>query len=60
MQFEDVRAREAKYILPVAARMPAALVSGRGSRVTDVEGREYVDLTSGWGVCAIGHCHPRS
>ena len=58
MRFEDVRAREAKHILPVAARMPVALVSGRGSRVTDVEGREYVDLTSGWGVCAIGHCHP--
>jgi acetylornithine/N-succinyldiaminopimelate aminotransferase len=58
MQFEDVQAREAKHILPVAARMPVALVSGRGSRVTDVEGRDYVDLTSGWGVCAIGHCHP--
>ena len=58
MKFEDVQAREAKHILPVAARMPVALVSGRGSRVTDVAGREYVDLTSGWGVCAIGHCHP--
>ena len=58
MKLEDVQAREAKYVLPVAARMPVALVSGRGSRVTDVEGREYVDLTSGWGVCAIGHCHP--
>jgi len=58
MRFEDVQAREAKHILPVAVRMPVALVSGRGSRVTDVEGREYVDLTSGWGVCAIGHCHP--
>jgi acetylornithine/N-succinyldiaminopimelate aminotransferase len=58
MKFEDVQKREAKHILPVAARMPLALVSGRGSRVTDVEGREYVDLTSGWGVCAIGHCHP--
>jgi acetylornithine/N-succinyldiaminopimelate aminotransferase len=58
VKFEDVRAREAKHILPVAARMPVALVSGSGSRVTDVEGREYVDLTAGWGVCAIGHCHP--
>jgi predicted acetylornithine/succinylornithine family transaminase len=58
MRFEDVKAREAKHILPVAARLPVALVEGRGSRVVDVEGREYVDLTSGWGVCAIGHCHP--
>jgi acetylornithine/N-succinyldiaminopimelate aminotransferase len=58
MKFEEVRAREARHFLPVAARMPLALVSGRGSRVTDVEGREYADLTAGWGVCAIGHCHP--
>ncbi len=58
MNFEDVRKREAEYILPVASRLPVALVEGRGSRVVDVEGREYIDLTSGWGVCAIGHCHP--
>jgi predicted acetylornithine/succinylornithine family transaminase len=35
-----------------------AIVEGRGSRVRDVEGREYVDLTAGWGVNAVGHCHP--
>jgi predicted acetylornithine/succinylornithine family transaminase len=58
MKLEDVQRREAKVFLPVAARLPVALVSGRGSRVTDVEGREYVDLTAGWGVCAIGHFHP--
>jgi predicted acetylornithine/succinylornithine family transaminase len=58
VKLEAVQAREAKHFLPVAARMPVALVAGRGSRVTDVEGREYLDLTAGWGVCAIGHCHP--
>ncbi len=58
MQFEDVRAREAEGFLPVARRLPVALVSGQGSRVRDVEGREYTDLTAGWGVNAIGHCHP--
>jgi predicted acetylornithine/succinylornithine family transaminase len=39
-------------------RLPVAIVEGRGSRVRDVEGREYVDLTAGWGVNAVGHCHP--
>jgi len=58
-RFDDVVAREARSFLPVVRRLPAALVEGRGSRVRDVEGREYVDLTAGWGVCAIGHCHPR-
>ena len=58
-RFDDVVAREARSFLPVVRRLPAALVEGHGSRVRDVEGREYVDLTAGWGVCAIGHCHPR-
>lgn len=58
MRFEDVKAREARHFLPVVNRMPVALAEGRGSRVVDVEGREYVDLTAGWGVTAIGHCHP--
>jgi predicted acetylornithine/succinylornithine family transaminase len=58
MDLEDVRRREARVFLPVVRRLPVALVEGRGSRVRDLEGREYVDLTAGWGVCAIGHCHP--
>jgi len=58
-RFDEVVAREARSFLPVVRRLPVALVSGRGSRVRDVEGRELVDLTAGWGVCAIGHCHPR-
>ncbi len=56
--FEDVVAREASTFLPVVRRLPVALVEGRGARVRDVEGREYVDLTGGWGVTAIGHSHP--
>lgn len=58
MNLDDVKQREATFFLPVVKRLPVALVEGRGSRVVDVAGREYVDLTSGWGVCAIGHCHP--
>jgi 4-aminobutyrate aminotransferase-like enzyme len=30
-----------------------------GSNVLDVDGNRYVDLTSGFGVAAIGHRHPR-
>lgn len=55
---DSIRAREAAHFLPVASRLPVALVEGSGSRVRDVAGREYVDLTAGWGVCCIGHCHP--
>jgi predicted acetylornithine/succinylornithine family transaminase len=58
MDLENVRAREAAHFLPVVKRLPVALVEGRGSIVRDVAGREYVDLTAGWGVTCIGHCHP--
>jgi acetylornithine/N-succinyldiaminopimelate aminotransferase len=58
MQFEAVAEREARHFLPVVKRHPVALVEGRGSRVRDVAGREFVDLTAGWGVTCIGHCNP--
>ncbi len=54
----QTQAREAAHFLPVVKRMPVVLVQGRGSRVTDQDGRELIDLTAGWGVNAIGHCHP--
>jgi acetylornithine/N-succinyldiaminopimelate aminotransferase len=58
MGIETIQAREAAHFLPVVNRLPVALAEGRGSRVKDADGREYVDLTAGWGVCCIGHCHP--
>ena len=38
---------------------PRFLVSARGAYVTDVEGREYVDLVGWWGPAILGHAHPR-
>jgi acetylornithine/succinyldiaminopimelate/putrescine aminotransferase len=58
LDLATARAREAAHFLPVVNRMPVVLVEGRGSRVRDERGRELVDLTAGWGVTAIGHCHP--
>lgn len=34
------------------------LESGSGSYVTTVEGRKFLDFTSGIGVTNLGHCHP--
>jgi diaminobutyrate-2-oxoglutarate transaminase len=39
-------------------RLPLALKSGRGIRVRDVEGREYIDCLAGAGALALGHNHP--
>src|SRR5918992_5237515 len=38
---------------------PIYLTGGRGSRVTDVDGHEYVDFHNGFGTMAVGHAHPR-
>jgi glutamate-1-semialdehyde 2,1-aminomutase len=34
------------------------LVRGRGSRVWDADGREYIDFCCGWGPLVLGHSHP--
>ena len=37
---------------------PVFLASGKGAWVTDIEGREYVDLVGQWGPALLGHAHP--
>jgi acetylornithine/N-succinyldiaminopimelate aminotransferase len=37
---------------------PIALVEGRGCRVTDADGRSYLDLIAGIAVSVLGHGHP--
>ncbi|MCA9779744.1 MAG: glutamate-1-semialdehyde 2,1-aminomutase [Candidatus Eremiobacteraeota bacterium] len=34
------------------------LKRGQGSRVWDVDDREYIDLCCGWGPLTLGHAHP--
>jgi len=58
MKIDSVRQQEAAHFIPVVSRYPVALVEGRGSRVRDADGKEYLDLMAGWAVCNIGHCHP--
>ena len=38
---------------------PIYLTGGKGSRVTDVDGHEYVDFHNGFGAMAVGHAHPK-
>lgn len=37
---------------------PRFLASAKGATVTDVAGREYVDLVASWGPALLGHAHP--
>lgn len=47
------------HVMPTYGRVPIALVRGRGSRVWDVDGREYVDALAGIAVNTVGHAHAR-
>jgi acetylornithine aminotransferase len=37
---------------------PVAITRGQGCRVTDADGREYLDLIAGIAVSSLGHAHP--
>lgn len=50
--------RASRVLMNTYTRQPVALVSGSGARVTDSEGREYVDLVAGIAVNVLGHAHP--
>ena len=41
-----------------AKPLPVFLREGKGSRVVDVDGNEYIDFHNGFGVMAVGHAHP--
>lgn len=37
---------------------PPYVARAHGSRITDVEGKSYVDLVGAWGPAILGHAHP--
>src|ERR1700728_3032913 len=37
---------------------PVFMESGSGAYLTDVDGRDYVDLVGSWGPMILGHAHP--
>ncbi len=47
------------FIMNTYSRQPIVFVKGRGTRVYDSDGRDYLDFVSGVAVCNLGHCHPR-
>jgi acetylornithine/N-succinyldiaminopimelate aminotransferase len=47
-----------KYVARTYARIPIALVRGKGTKVWDADGKEYLDFLAGIAVNSLGHCHP--
>lgn len=55
---EQMMNREAKAIAQTYTRQPLLLVRGKGAKVWDDEGKEYLDFVAGIAVNNVGHCHP--
>ncbi len=48
------------YLIANYGRVPLAMVRGRGARLWDADGKEYIDLFPGFGAGGVaGHCHPK-
>ena len=57
MVADDIRTLETRHVLQTYRRQPVTFVRGKGVRLFDADGREYIDLLSGIGVTALGHAH---
>ncbi len=47
------------YLMNTYNRSPIVLIKGRGARVWNSEGKEFLDFVGGIAVNCLGHCHPR-
>jgi len=48
-----------QYVMPTYTQLPYVLIKGKGAKVWDSEGKEYLDFFPGWAVSGLGHCHPK-
>ena len=55
----EVINREEKYGANVYAKRPLVLARGKGARLWDINGREYIDCTGSYGTCIVGYSHPK-
>ena len=55
MTFEEIQALDRQYVMQSYGRFPVAIDHGKGATLWDVEGKEYIDFTSGIGVCSLGY-----
>ena len=59
MTGNDWIALSEKYVMNTYKRFPVVISRGAGTKVWDVDGKEYLDFAAGIAVCSLGHCHPK-
>jgi len=50
---------EEKIMANTFSKRDRVITRGKGALVWDINGNEYIDCTGSYGVCIVGHCHPR-
>ena len=55
---EEIVALHKQYVMSTYAP-GLVLLKGKGAKVWDVDGKEYLDFLAGIAVLSVGHCHPR-
>jgi len=55
MNFEELKTLDHEYVMQSYGRFDVAVDHGKNATLWDVEGREYIDFTSGIGVCCLGY-----
>ena len=59
MNDTEIMETENRYLANVFSKKPVVLTRGKGALLWDINGKEYVDCASSYGVAALGHCHPK-
>jgi len=54
---DDFLSMNKQYVFDTYGRAPVMLVEGKGCRVRDSAGREYLDFIAGIAACTLGHGH---
>lgn len=55
MTANEIKEKEAKYVMHTYGRFDIVLDHGEGATLWDADGKKYIDLTSGIGVNSLGH-----
>jgi acetylornithine/LysW-gamma-L-lysine aminotransferase len=59
MNEKEIMEIEEKLMANVFSKRPVTITRGNGALVWDIHGKEYVDCTGSYGVCIVGHSHPK-
>ena len=59
MNHQELIQLDHRHVIQTYGRFDVDIDHGRGATLYSLDGTEYIDFTSGIGVCSVGHADPR-